>query len=275
MLKRQVEVGRDLRKAGDGVEQPVVGGVGVAVEHAHPVDAVDGADGLEQLGQQVVAVAEVAAVARGVLRDERQLRDAIFCKAAAFGDDVVERARRIAAADQRDRAVGAAVVAAVGNLDVGGERRRGQHARRLQKPRAVGGVAGAMAAFRVGEHFVEPGVVGHAHDAVDFGDLVEQRVRIALREAARDEQPLQAAGLFVLRHFKDGVDGFLLGRLDEAAGVDEDRVGLGRIGDDLHAARAQHPQQVFRIHAILGAAQRDQADLFQRLTHKFSPISVS
>ena len=48
-------------------------------------------------------------------------------------------------------------------------------------------------------------------------------------QAARHDQRLQVI-LFVFRHFQNRVDGFLLSRFDKAAGIDNDGVGLGRIG---------------------------------------------
>ena len=41
---------------------------------------------------------------------------------------------------------------------------------------------------------------------------------------------------FVVGHFQDSVDGFLLGGVDEAAGVDDEDVGLVGMGGELMAA---------------------------------------
>ena len=259
MLQRQIQIGRDLRIVGDLVQQPILRAVRVAVEHAHPVHALDLAHRAQQLRQHEVPVAEVAAVAAGVLGDQRNLRHALRGKAAALGHDVVEGPGGIIAANQRNRTVGAAVVAAVRDLHVGRVGRGGQNAAAVEEALAVVHVDRALARHGLVQHVVQARVVRHAHEAVHLRHLRGQRVGIALGQTARDEQLFQPAGLLVLRHLKDCVDGLLLGRLDEAAGVDEDDLRLGGIVDDLVAPVAQHAQHVFRIHQIFRAAQGNHA----------------
>ena len=55
-----------------------------------------------------------------------------------------------------------------------------------------------------------------------------------------DEQLFQMPLGLVGGHFQDGVDGFLLGGVDKAAGVHKDHVRGGGIGDDLAAVLLQH-----------------------------------
>ena len=103
-------------------------------------------------------------------------------------------------------------------------------------------------------------VLIHAQDQVDLGDLVLQRVLVALAEAAGDDQQLAAAGFLVLSHLEDRVDGFLLRALDEAAGVHHQDVRLGGIAGEDVAVVCQKPQRGFGVHAVLVAAQGDHAD---------------
>ena len=59
---------------------------------------------------------------------------------------------------------------------------------------------------------------------------------IALCQASGNEQLFQITFGLVGGHLQDGVDGFLLDGIDEAAGVHKDYVRLGGIGDDLDAS---------------------------------------
>jgi hypothetical protein len=63
---------------------------------------------------------------------------------------------------------------------------------------------------------------------VDFGDVLLDLVAVALDEAAGDDEALgfAAVGDLVLHHLEDGVDGLLLGGVDEAAGVDDEDFGV-------------------------------------------------
>ena len=71
---------------------------------------------------------QVFAVAGGVLADEGDLADALRDEALGFGDDAGEGAGAELAAELRDDAEAAGVVAAFGDLDVGGGAWRGQDA---------------------------------------------------------------------------------------------------------------------------------------------------
>ncbi len=84
-----------------------------------------------------------------------------------------------------------------------------------------------------------------------FADIVA----IALHHASRHDQLLRAAGFFVLGHLENGVDGFLLGRIDEAAGVDYQHVGVARLWRELVAARGQMAHHDLGIDEVLGAAE--------------------
>ena len=61
------------------------------------------------------------------------------------------------------------------------------------------------------------------------------------------------------------LDGFLLRGIDERAGVDDEHVGLAGIRGDLHAAPGGVAEHDLGIDEILGAAERDHADLHGRV----------
>ena len=59
---------------------------------------------------------------------------------------------------------------------------------------------------------------------------------------------------------KDVGDRFFLRGVDECAGVDDDDVGIRRIGHDLHSGLVQMADHDLAIDEILDATKRDQTD---------------
>ena len=127
----------------------------------------------------------------------------------------------------RDDAERAAVVAALGNLQ-------------------IGVVAGRQVqAFR--RHQIEEGIVQRRHRFVHGRHhlLVLMRARDGQHAGVRGENALllhaEAAGddhAPVLGHrLADGVEAFLLGRVEKPAGVDHHHVGAGVVGRELVALR--------------------------------------
>ncbi len=111
-------------------------------------------------------------------------------------------------------------------------------------------------------------------DGGGIGDLIEANECIHLRHfllelggkalghASADDQFLagatfQAAGLM---GFEDGLDGFLLGGVDESAGVDYEDIGFLGVAGNFHAAGKNAAEHHFGIHEVLGAAEADHAD---------------
>jgi hypothetical protein len=72
---------------------------------------------------------------------------------------------------------------------------------------------------------------------VYFGDVFLDFVAVSFDEAAGDDDAacLAAVLLLVLDHLQDGINGFLLGGIDEAAGVDDDDFGVFGVGRQLSA----------------------------------------
>src|SRR5439155_1408784 len=95
---------------------------------------------------------------------------------------------------------------------------------------------------------------------VHFRQDAGQFVAKPLWQTTGDDQRLAAVlRLTQLRGFEDGIDAFFLGRVDERAGVDNERVGAGGIVGDFDAMLEQRAEHDFGVHQILGAAERDQA----------------
>ncbi len=100
----------------------------------------------------------------------------------------------------------------------------------------------------------------NAHEGVHLGQEPGQFVAEPLRQAAGNNEALAAILCRAdLGGFEDGVHAFLLGRVNEGAGVDDDGVGLGGIVGDLHAVLEQGAEHDFGVHQVFGAAERNQA----------------
>ena len=100
--------------------------------------------------------------------------------------------------------------------------------------------------------------------AVDLRDIAHQLLRIALGQAAGHAQHSAFPGLLVSGHLEDGVDGLLLGGLDEPAGVDQQHLRLGRKLCQLKPVPHQELQHLLGVHAVLDTAQRNNANLHHR-----------
>ena len=85
---------------------------------------------------------------------------------------------------------------------------------------------------------------------------------VALHQAAGHHQALAGIGLLEAGQVQDGVHRLLAGRLDEAAGVDQQEIGGLRLTRHLPARPGEPPQHDFRVHQVLGAAQTDGKDGF-------------
>ena len=98
----------------------------------------------------------------------------------------------------------------------------------------------------------------HADDLIDFGHLFEQDVALPLGHAAGDDHRPDLARLLQCEHLADDGERFLPGRLDEAAGVDDDHVGPVGVrlkGVAVLGELAEHP---LGIDGVLRAAQRNE-----------------
>ena len=256
VLQRQVDVFDDLFLFGDRVEQLVGDRVRVAVQHADPVQLLDSAQAAQQLCERIFAV-QVEPVARRILRDEDQLLRAVFNERARLLLDALHRAAAVAAADQRDRAVGAAVVAALGDLEVREVARRRKLAVAAQRHLFLLREALRKAFHRAFDAGGDVAVRADAEHAVHLGQLLVDLLAVALRETSRDDELLDAALLLERRKLEDLVDRLLLRALDEAAGVDDRDVGERRVVAQFKARVFEARHQHFAVHLVFCAAQAD------------------
>ena len=124
-----------------------------------------------------------------------------------------------------------------------------------------GGVVVGVAAWREacgGENGFE---FACADYGIYFGDVLPDLVAVALDEAAGydDAACLAAVLLLVLDHLEDGVDGLLLGGVDEAAGVDDDDLGVFGSGGEFGAVVVEQAHHDLGVDEVLGATERNEA----------------
>ena len=286
VLEGDVDVFGDLLAGGDGLDEFVGPMGGVGVEEADPEFAFDrvefaeeggegfaagGVDAGGGFGSLAAALPAVHAEVGGVLGDEVEFLHAGFDEGACFADDGLLGTGAVLAADFRDDAERAGVVAAFRDLHVG-------HVTRGESE-AGGGVVGdedRLLCDRIEGVFAEGAVEDLADDGGDLGDLVEADEGVdfgeetgevflkALGEAAGDEDLLLLTGgvcLSGVDGVDDGGDGLVLGDVDEGAGVDDEDVGEVRFRGHDHAFLLEVADHDFGIDEILGAAEGDETDL--------------
>ncbi len=260
VLQRHVHVRADLRQRSHGIDELRVDGRGIEIEQPDPADPVDVVQPVQQMREPAAPEAAVASPHRGVLRDEDQLAHAGRRERARLGEDRLLAARAEAAAQLRDDAERARMIAAFGDLQVRGGRRRRDEPRQ----KVVLGLRfeiepyRPLARARVVEQLDDRGVRAGADDAVDLGNQRLQLFAEALRETAGDDELLTRALALGMR--EDRLGRLRLRRIDERTGVDDDRVRLIGLRDQRPAGCAELGDHHFGVDQVLRAAKRDKGD---------------
>ena len=104
------------------------------------------------------------------------------------------------------------------------------------------------------------GVVVEAEDGVGLGQRLGEVLAVALGQAAHGDDGAGAAVLLEVGGGEQGVDGVLLGRLDEAAGVDHDRLGVLGVVDEAEAVGGEPSGQLLGVDVVAGAPEGHQGD---------------
>ena len=197
-----------------------------------------------------------------VLGHDHQLAHAVGRQLAGFGHDVFHRLGGVLAAHLRNRAERAQPVAAFGDLQKGEVPRRDpQPVAIVQRPR--------RGRLKHRPLLVQPadqpiGHLGHllaaedAHQVVDLGQRLQQLFLLALGQAAGDDHAADVPLALQLEHLVDRGVRLVAGPLDEAAGVDDDEIGAGRLADQLVAVELQQAEHPLAVDQILGAAEADE-----------------
>ena len=100
----------------------------------------------------------------------------------------------------------------------------------------------------------------HLGGGVRAGHREHARMRLADDVALRAEAAGDDHLAVLVERFADGVEGFVDRLVDEAAGVDDDEIGVLVAGGDQIALGAQLREDALGIDQRLRAAERDEAD---------------
>ena len=212
------------------VEQRVVDRLGIEIEEAHPAHALARRprSGRGRASGVRPSLGQVAPVGDRVLRDEVQLDDALRREPLGFAHDVVGASATAACPRRsRDDAEGAGAVAPLGDLQVRARPRVGDDARVARPDDPVGGVADEHP-LGVAARAPRPSLSMSLEPRKwsTSGICAASSRRVALREAAGDDELLAGAVLLHLGELEDRLDRLLLRLADEAARVDDDDLGV-------------------------------------------------
>ena len=240
--------------------------------HAYPDKAINSAQLTQKLRQPSLTV-EVDAVPAGILRDNDQLFDTVGRQCARLRKQILHLPAAIFAAQRRDHAVRAVVIASLGYFKICIVFRRCENAPGLIDRRVdVVETLVCMARKQLIDGVYNVVIRPRAKNTVDLWQLLQNLLLIALGKTACDQNLSDSSFLLQSAHRKNIVDGLALGRVDKPAGVDNDQLRPIWIGQDLKARLPQQIQHLLGIDLILRTAERDHAN---RMAHSISSIHSS
>ncbi len=226
-LERHVQLRHHVRRLGHGGDDVVGEVAGVRGGEADALQAVDVPAGAQQLAERL-AVADVGAVGVDVLPEEGDLADALGDQGLDLGEDVAGAAVLLLAAQRRDDAEGAGVVAADGDGDpgrVGALAPGGQRGRERLQGLGDLDLRLLLHAGALEEHRELADVVG-AEDDVHPGGPLHDGVAVLLRQAAADRDLHAGAARLLRGEVAEVAVQLVVGVLPYGAGVEDDDVGV-------------------------------------------------
>ena len=254
VLQGQIDVFQNLRLIGHHIQQFVGDGIGIAVQQAHPAELFNLAQPAQQLRQLQFAV-QVQTIAAGVLGNDNELFCAVVHQLLGLFHNALHGTAAVAAADEGNGAVGAAVVAALRDFQIG---------------KVAGGRQFTVAAqghfLLFGEHLLNLAfhdfadnvgnfaVGADAHHSVHLGNLLADFLLIALGKTSGDHDFFDAALFFQGYQLEDFLDGFGFCTLNKAAGVDNGHIGQRCVVAELIACVFQGSHEHFPVYLIFGTA---------------------
>jgi len=175
--------------------------------------------------REAVLQPQVFTEAGGVLANQVDFTHSLLEEAHGFRNYGFKPPAAERAPILRNHAKRARMVAAFGNFDVGEVSRRGENARCevVVEVRCGGGRRFGVIGFAQRHDAVQ---FVRADQRVHFGQFFADIATVAFHQAAGHNQLARLPHPLVLGHFQDGVNGFLLGRIDEAARIDHQHLGL-------------------------------------------------
>ena len=101
-----------------------------------------------------------------------------------------------------------------------------------------------------------------ADERIDFRHLRFQFIAITFDQTTGDNQSRRFAVSLQPRRFENRVDRFLLGRVDKATGVDDDRVSLAGVRGHLITICFELAHHHLAIDEVLGTTETDKSNFF-------------
>ncbi len=242
-LERQVEVVAHLGGLGHGVDGLGTEVLRMRTRVADSSDAVEGCDLAKQVGEQrpdphVLAglpgrQGEVAPVAVHVLPQQGHLGDAVGSQRRHLCGDLAGGAADLGTAHGRNDAEGTRVVAADLDRDPPGPRHLASGRQRARERRTVFGdglvehLDHRTVLTRLGQQRGGPVDVVGAEDDIDVRGSLGDEVAVLLGQAAADHDLEIRVGVLARLQVPEGAVELVVGVLADAAGVEDDDVGLG------------------------------------------------
>src|SRR4029077_1802616 len=106
----------------------------------------------------------------------------------------------------------------------------------------------------------QPLHLGRPEEEIDLGDYVCELSLVALDHATDGDDSLATSLCLEARRFDHGVDRFLLGSVDEAAGIDDDDFSFSEIRGVFGGITGELREVSFAVDGVLVATERDDAD---------------
>ena len=260
MLDGDIQIGQHLLLCGNGVDQLV--GKLVRIQIVQPDPAEVQLTQLPQQRRQLLFAVQVDAVAGDILSDDDALLHPGVSQMLRLGQHILHAAAAVFPAQRRYHAIGAAVVAALGNTQIGIVPRRRQHpVEFVDHPVDIGKAPGRAAGHHFRERRDDLTVAAGAHDAVHLRQLVQYLLLVALGQAPRHQYLAHLSLGLQRRHGQYGVDRLLLGAVDKPAGVDDHRVRTGGCLQQRMPRIAAQGHHLLCVHQILGTAKGNKCNL--------------
>ena len=102
---------------------------------------------------------------------------------------------------------------------------------------------------------------GRTEKQIYFWQRIDELLFVTLDHAAYGNHRLALACVLVARCLDDGIDRFLLRRVDEATSVDDDDIGLLQLRRVLRRVIGELGEIPFAVDGVLVAAEGDETDL--------------
>ena len=236
MLDRDVEVVYDLRVIADRPDQLLRDLLRIAVQDTDPLETLDLRKPVQQLRKALLSI-EIDTVEGRLLGHQDQLLRALGGESLRLLQEVLHRYRAVVSAQLRDDAVGTALVAALGDLEIRGV------------------VLCILDALHL--HVQTLDILLHADDLINLRKLLPNLLTVTLCEAARHDELLELSCFFIFTILDDGVDALLLRIPDEGAGIDDCNICLSRIIGELTARilLEQVGKHLLTVHPVLITAE--------------------